>query len=351
MPQANAILAISSTDRYINNTNSFRGVTQNNQPVNNSLQGLYYGSGPYSNSFSITAPNALMNGYIEKIIVSQIQLQYNVPTIQPGVNDLLYFETESSAGSGFFVPRVVTIPYGFYNPDELAGILTLLIEPYFGDGTADFTVTYSQAGGPTIAVGFEFSSSSGQRIIFPDPSSVPSGDVTKLLKLYRLLGITIVASLPQTTQRSTDAPNFLYTPYIDILSDNLTNYQRLKDTDSSTIRRKGLISRLYLSGTGPPQTTSVTYYDRPLDPQDPQFRPAIQPSDALGSKPFVVTFDMTNPKVINWTPDTAINSLDFEMRDCYGDLLFVYDTTPLTSNIEIFNSEWQMTLLCVEKNY
>ena len=76
--EPSAILAISSTDRYINYTNNSiigRTVTgdpiyqtNNNQPVNNSLEAQFFNRTPYSNDFQITAPNALINGYISVFI-------------------------------------------------------------------------------------------------------------------------------------------------------------------------------------------------------------------------------------------------------------------------------------------
>jgi hypothetical protein len=61
---------------------------------------------------------------------------------------------------------------------------------------------------------------------------------------------------------------------------------------------------------------------------------------------------LNTPKVIKWTPDTAINSIDFQMRDCYGDLLWTADLEPAFPYTgETFNTEFQMTLLCVEKKY
>ena len=77
----------------------------------------------------------------------------------------------------------------------------------------------------------------------------------------------------------------------------------------------------------------------------------IVPSDALGSKPFVLTYDLNSPKIINWTPDSAVNSLDFQLRDCYGDLLFTNIQALTPGNpVEQWNTEFQMTLLCIEKN-
>ena len=58
---------------------------------------------------------------------------------------------------------------------------------------------------------------------------------------------------------------------------------------------------------------------------------------ALGSEPFVVTADLNSPKIIRWSPDVAVPNIDFQLRDCYGDLI-----------PDIFPTEFQMTLLCVE---
>jgi hypothetical protein len=61
---------------------------------------------------------------------------------------------------------------------------------------------------------------------------------------------------------------------------------------------------------------------------------------ALGSAPFVMTSDLNSPKVIEWTPDVAVPSIDFQLRDCYGELI--------PGDVEKYPSEFQMTLLCLE---
>jgi hypothetical protein len=77
---------------------------------------------------------------------------------------------------------------------------------------------------------------------------------------------------------------------------------------------------VYLSGVGNPQTTSNT--------------------SALGTAPFVMTADLNSPKVIRWNPDVAVPSIDFQLRDCYGDFI--------PGQEEGLHTEFQMTLLCVE---
>jgi hypothetical protein len=343
--QPNAILAISSTDRYITYSGG-----KANQPRSDSLLAQYNARGPYSNDFSITAPGALMNGYIDKIVISQIQLQYNLPTIQPGNNDILTVVYETGTQTGVYVFIVIPLPYGFYTPEELAAMLDVQLTTYI-PSLAPWVVTYSASTSVYGTVGYQITSESPnfETWFFPSPDylqlqGISQSEIKQVLKTYRLFGFNAVNSellnSPSVFQQSHVAPEFLYTPYIDIYSDALTNYQKLKDTNSSTIRAKGLIARLYLSGVGNPQTTS---------PSVLQNTTLVVPSSALGCNPFVLTFDLNSPKIINWSPDTAINSLDFQMRDCYGDLLFVYDTAIAPGQAaDIFNTEFQMTLLCVE---
>jgi len=350
--EPNAILAINSTDRYLRYT---RGNA--NQPVSNTLEAQFLNEDPFSNDFSISAPNALMNGYIEKIIISQVQLQYNLPTVTVR-NDTLPVWYETGPQSDIYILNVITIPYGYYSPDELAAVSAARLNTEIPDG--NWTVTYSSvsafSGGDVIGVGFTITTDNEdfKRFYFASPTELRANGFTEsfvqsVLKTYKLFGFNARNSTnplisPDITQLSNNPPNFLYTPFIDIYSDALTNYQKLKDTDSSTIRAKGLIARLYLSGTGAPQFTSADIVNAD--------GLVIVPSSALGCNPFVTTYDLNNPKIINWTPDTAINSLDFQLRDCYGDLLFCYDdSVPRSQFPETFNTEFQMTLLCVEKEY
>lgn len=135
-----------------------------------------------------------------------------------------------------------------------------------------------------------------------------------------MLGITIANGIPSAIQNSYDYPTFLYTPYIDIFSDVLTNYQDVKDSTTATTKFKGLVARVYLSGNGNIQDTVGV--------------------SSLGSRPFVMTADLNSPKVIQWSPDVAVPGIDFQVYDQYSDLI--------PGPAEGFSTEFQMTLLCIE---
>lgn len=302
------------------------------QPVSNSLQSQYTNIEPYSNNFTIQSPGALIYGYITKIVVSQIQIQYNIPTIVASgsltdptrSNDVFYIApiTQNTPA------ELVNIPFGFYSPADLAAVLQVQIQATAIGALANITVSFDATDGFV----FESTSVPKRGFYFPDIEELQTTPalqlsslaVARVLRTYRTLGITIKNSfaetLVSTRQQSNEYPNFLYTPYIDICSDVLTNYQKVKDTNTSPGKSKGVIARVYLSGVGNPQTTT--------------------PNSALGSSPFVVTVDLNNPKVIRWTRDVAVPSIDLQVFDQYGDLLPGPDLG--------YSTEFQMTLLCTE---
>ena len=281
-----------------------------NSPTSNSLVAQYNQLQPYSNNFTIQSPGALIYGYISRMIVSQIQIQYKIPTISLNKNDKFVIALNGP------IYTTITIPFGFYSPAELASTMQALITANPTLAPLNMTVAFA------VKDGFTFTSTSSTVFYFPDPIAVPGAslDIANIYKTYRTLGITVANSLPSAIQNSFDYPNFLYTPYIDIYSDVLTNYQDIKDTNTTTSKFKGMIARVYLSGTGNIQATHT--------------------DTALGTEPFVMTADLNTPKIIQWTPDVAVPSIDIQLFDQYSELI--------SGPAEGFSTEFQMTLLCVE---
>jgi hypothetical protein len=306
----------STGSRILDLTITFSGGNAQ-QPKQNALIGQYTNLEPFCNNFTISSPGALIYGYIKKIIVSQIQLQYNIPTICSDRNDRLAI---FSAATGLVE---IQIPFGFYTPDELATALTALFAATPALSPLNLDVEYD------LLRGFTFTSQTAEEFAFPSPQFLIGSDVSQnrintILKTYKVFGMNVenseIAGLSTDTQVSFEYPNFLYTPYIDIYSDVLTNYQTIKDTNTSVEKPKGLVARIYLSGVSSPifQTGA----------------------NALGSTPFIMTADLNTPKVIQWSPDVAVPSIDFQLRDCYGDLI--------PGDKERYPTEFQMTLLCIE---
>lgn len=339
--EPNAILAINSLDRY---TIPIQGGPQ---LLSTALIQQYNTTGQPCNQFQIQSPGALIYGYISKIQVSQTQLLYNIPTVIPGRNDLLYIF--SGTDQPFLTTAIFNIPFGFYNPQELAAILQIQIRASDigkpGGPATGFTVIYSNVDG------FVFSSNSTFTFYFPTLAEIQvvlgmAGYSTTAfqitLKCYRLLGLDIgnsqIGLTSPTVQMSNNTPNFLYTPYIDIISETLTKYQKIQDTDSSPLKQSSIVSRIYMAGTGPPQLISGDTITTPI-----------------GSRPFLIVQDLNYCKCIRWSRDEAVNSLDFTLRDVYGDLIFERynsSSSPVPNPNAIndtYYTEFQMTLLCIEE--
>jgi hypothetical protein len=309
------------------NVSSIWTKTQTVANYNDSLDKQYFKMEPYANDFTIQSAGSLIYGYITKIAVAQIQIQYSIPTVNLGLNDKLYVSVSNSPSPGFTTYPIV-IPYGFYYADELAAILQQLIRAADVVRFAGLLVTFFPR------TGYVFNNSAANlNMAFPLPETVRQtllisrADVTNLYKTYKLLGINADNRIFRQIQNSSAYPEFLYTPYIDFYSDVLTNYQKVKDTNTSITSPKGLVARVYLSGVGGIATNgAVADTGRAVG--------------QLGTEPFVVTADLNFPKVIRWTPDVTVTSVDFQVRDCYGDLL--------PGVQQGFNTEFQITLLCTE---
>ena len=357
MPAPSAILAISSLDRFT------VGIQNTLSRYSTALLNSYDTSGAPVNKFQIFSNGAFIYGYINRIAVSQMQIEYRVPTVVPSNllfpggqqnpqlprqigNDTFYIYWEN--GTRFNTTKI-TIPYGFYTPVELAAVLQARISQsslfltnisveYANDGFG-YSPAYPNApvAGRGIGYGnsfiFKLPPSNNSLFAFPDIDYLrtlgPIGlgltedELIGVLKCYRLLGITL--QVTKTNLLSTvvqgASPNFLYTPYIDFVSNNLTKFQKVKDSDTSITRRTGLLHRAYLSGVSNPVAT----YD----------------ISSLGSEPFIMTTDMNTPKVIRWNKDETVYNMDFELYDQYGDPLYWTNENP---------TEFQMTLLCYEPN-
>ena len=331
-----AILAVSSLDRY---------TTGGVAPQDTSLINLYSGLGQPGNNFLLESSSALIYGYINTLIVSQIQIDYRIPTIVPS-NDVFSITDRTlplRKGNDTFLIGVtissvltfnlVTIPYGFYNPPELATMLQALLQAVPGLNSA--TVIYTNANVPGSGApiepgygggnGFVIETNNANLISFPTVtqmlgSGASQAQIIVFLKTYRTLGIeSSPTGQPPANYYLTQSPNFLFTSYLDIQSFNLTKFQKIKDTDTSTLKRSSLIARTYLSAIGDPQSTSSLH--------------------SVGSEPFLITMDLNSAKVIQWSPDETIYSLDFAVYDQYGDLAYWHNNYP---------TEFQITLLCSE---
>ena len=287
-PPASAHFLVSSVDRY---TDTFDRVL----------------SPKTSAKWIMSKPYNLLYGYFTRLALTQLQFQWNLPTIIEGVND----EFGITIGGVTFT---VVLTQGWYDLDALATAIE--------DAVTDAD-EYDEAWGFTCGV-YEGALSLEADVVFT-PFPGPPGDEAEVLNKFLVTAGLFVktATLNPTTSKYVlvggTAP-MLYTKFIDICSQRLTQFQRVKDgTTLVNNPNADVIARVYAC---PPSAT--------LNSGQP---------GQLFSEPWVMTIDYNTPKHIRWSPDQAINNFDIQLKDEFGDII--------TWNVK-YPTEFQMTFLASE---
>ena len=151
-----------------------------------------------------------------------------------------------------------------------------------------------------------------------------------------MMGFNDSNKILATSQFSTKATLFQYTPFIDIVCPQLTYNQGLKDTTTQQAS-KDTLCRIYLTDGAFNQGTKFN----PLT-----FCPP-------GCAPFIIHRQFTNPKYIYWSPNQPIQgNLQFQIVDADGQVVGKYEPAPgniQPTSIEYnFAVDWQMSILVSE---
>ena len=334
MAHPNANMATSSQDRYggsylVDPAAGFSG------PVTQS----------YNNFRVQTLGGNIIQGQVNNISVAEIMFPYDIPTVIAGKNDTfnvtLYTQT---VDRGLVVSDLLEIklPPAFYTASEMAAALqtainaatatqgwanntiTVTVDPQNLSLVVKNTTTYSSTPGDT---NYFFSWSPTPSIAAPYGSntsvSLPSLAQTAGFKNYFIqYPITYNSSLvkvifpavvplgyvnvgtaegvpvfPGAATAVLGAPySGRYTDWIDLCSPTLCQAQYVRDGNTNqTTTNRDIICRLYIAN-------EISTYQ----------------ADNTGTRPFVIHRQFKNAKVMKWTVDRSIDSIDIRMIDMYG---------------------------------
>lgn len=259
---------------------------------------------------------ALLYGYFTRVAITQISFDWFIPTIQNGYNDKIrVVNTTTGTTATIDILDASGASPGYYNPTELAALLEDALKATAGIGNASLTVTFNSLYG---ALEYDTGNGDNIRFITPLEADPSKGTLYKtLLKTYRTLGIS---SGMQTVAVDTNVgqPPRPSTSYVDILSERLTKFQRVKDIDTDQdTPRSTQIARLYATPPGQ--------------------RVLVDSTSSGGSQPFTICVDYNTPKQIKWSPAEALYQIDIQVRDMDGDLL------PWDGSL----ANWEFQLTCV----
>jgi hypothetical protein len=313
-PSSTALLVLDNNDRAY-----YTAIPGANPPdTNYTVGGETVGSGVYAsigqpyNNFRLQKQQPLLQGGFQRLTVSEVNWNYNIPNVNDYTNTF-WVELSISAFTK------ITIPNGYYTGTALATAVQSALNTAY-TGFATWVVTYS-----TTTLGFTITGTvtgggSGSTRLYPyDPNFAPPTSLgTTLLDIMGFNAKTNYGYLIQAgnTTLSSVGASLLYTKYIDIISNKLTSYQKVTDQSSRRSGGSNVVCRFYITdNVGLPSTFSPS--------------------------PYIINRQFTNAKSIKWDKNTQIDWLDISLLDDSGRPLYYNDQT-------LMSGDFQITLLASE---
>ena len=304
------------------------------------------GDSPYD--FLITRSASLLNGFFTRIAVSEINFPWNFPNINGYLNTNRLFFDVSGTGANTLnvVNHEVSLTAGdqagvFATCGELAFILEAVLDsdPTIGSPGVDWTVGFEVPDNPISAPGFFIDASGAVFKVRPDASVNP-----RQRQLFDMMGLRSYSvpgeSSPQVfnceiynkIHRSSRFPSMLPRKYIDIVSENLTYNQDLKDSSSAPVYRDTMC-RLYLTPEPGIMPYSWGWYDNSQTGASD-----ISGTELWnwGARPFSIQRQFVVPKQIKWSAQQPIGQIRVQVYDD--------SSTLLPAQPEISDDDWYMTL-------
>jgi hypothetical protein len=243
-----------------------------------------------SSNFIINKPSNILTGFFTRIAVTEVVFDYCIPNVRAvdGNNTISVLIGTS--------PYLVTLNDGFYTVKEVLDRAVALLNTAIGSST--FSIT-------TDADGDVFLTNTSNYILYETPLAIQ---------------LNITGGATPSLSKQVECPAIQNSKYFDIVSQNLTYCQDLKDASTSQNVRD-VLYRWYLAWDNEGQYDDYGF-------------PIFQ-----GYKPFIQRRTIAFPKQIKWDNIQPIGQLGFQIYNSDGSL------TDTTTSGEL---EFNMTLLVSE---
>jgi hypothetical protein len=228
---------------------------------------------PSAGNFQITKKSSILNGFFTRIGTTEVVMDWGVANIITGVND----EIEITIGlSG----ETIILPPGFYNVAQALDYIVTEANVAFAP---DFEFTIIQDGGEVVLNCKTDPGGVDQDFIFETDSP-----------LLNQLGFTLYTPSPSKVVGEVIYPDLRLYKYLDIVSNQLTYAQDLKDSSTANEVRDVLCRWYFAWDTQPP----VDAYGFPI---------------YQGYTAFQQRRLYNPPKQIRWEPNLPIGNLGFQV--------------------------------------
>jgi hypothetical protein len=250
----------------------------------------------YANNFTINKNQALVNGFFSRIGVTEVVFDWfqpNLGSVQASGRTLSWDLSGAGATTGTNISNVVA-PIGFYTAADLIDFMVAQLNAVSTSFTPNVTWTASSANGivrvtPNIAIWAEWSG------VLSDLLNINTGGFYVLYSPTSPLFIGAGVDLRPLR-------------YIDIVSEQLTVGQNVKDGSTNQTDRQALV-RWYFSYDNPPELDA---YGLPI---------------LMGYTAFSLRRIYNPPKQIKYDIYPSLGNLSFQLYDNLGKLVALSATS------------------------
>jgi len=228
-----------------------------------------------STDFTISPNQNILTGFFTRLAVNEVVMDYCIPNVR-AVDGNNTFTVVVGAGVSF----TVTVPDGFYAVSDLLDALVVLLN----------------AAGTGVGQTWSLTTTNGIFLTYTSNYQVTE---TTLSVQLNLTGI----STPSTSKQI-ECPVILNSKYFDIVCDNLTYCQDLKDSSTSSLSRD-VLYRWYLAWDN---EGSYDAYGFPI---------------LQGYRTFIQRRYLSFPKQIKWDNNQPIGQLGFQVYNSSGEIVSV----------------------------
>lgn len=227
---------------------------------------------PSAGDFQITKNASILNGFFTRIGTTEVVMNWYVPNIEVDVNGYLDITIATTT-------HTIELPTGFYTVEEALDTIVSEANDAFGG----FTFSIIQTGAEIVLDCKTDPGGASQNFIFETSSP-----------LLLQLGFTLYTPSSQKVVGATGYPDLRLYRYVDIVSNQLTYAQDLKDSSTATETRDVLCRWYFAWDTQPP----VDGYGYPI---------------YQGYTAFQQRRLYNPPKQIRWEPNLPIGNLGFQV--------------------------------------
>ena len=261
----------------------------------------------------INKGQSVMNGFFTRVGLTEINMQWDTPNViasGPCQNNTLLLEEGAAAGVSTVIDSyLIRVTEGFYTPNELAKAIQLKLTADTVFGTVNWECRYDERDNSF------FIRDVLDTVVFRiRPQNVGAAD-----DLCNLMGYS-TPSQQFTSSIHSSYATMIYTPYFDIVSNNLTKKQNVRDNGTSFLTGQNLLTRVYLVPIG----TNVQRERTDVTPATP-----LADTNILGCRPFTLYREYNVPKQIYWDAQEFINVIDLQLVDYKGRTLYSRPQLPL----------------------